>query len=70
MATLETSPEANCDRQTGRQTDGMTKPLIGARATALPMNERWPKMIILLVLAQQRGSNPLRQRNCMKANCF
>ena len=35
MATLETSPEANCDRWTGR----MTKPLIGARATALPKNQ-------------------------------
>ena len=35
MATLETSPEANCDRPTDR----MTKPLIGARATALPKNK-------------------------------
>ena len=26
MATLETSPEANCDRQTGRQAGRMTKP--------------------------------------------
>ena len=38
MATLKTSPEANCDRPTGRPTDRMTKPLIGARATALPKN--------------------------------
>ena len=37
MATLETSPEANCDRQTER----MTKPLIGAQATTLPKKEGW-----------------------------
>ena len=40
MANLETSPDANCDRQTDRRTDRrtdrMTKPLIGAQATALP----------------------------------
>ena len=36
MATLETSLEANCDRQTHGQTDRLTKPLIGAQATALP----------------------------------
>ena len=35
MATLETSPEANCDREVDR----MTKPLIGARAIALP--KKW-----------------------------
>ena len=34
MATLETSPEANCDRRTDR----MTEQLIGARATTLPKN--------------------------------
>ena len=38
MATLETSPEANSDRRTGRQADRRKKPLIGARATALPEN--------------------------------
>ena len=42
MATLETSPEANCDRPTGPQADRMTKPLIGARATALPKNQGVP----------------------------
>ena len=36
MATLENFPEANCDRQAGGQTGRMTKPLIGALATALP----------------------------------
>ena len=36
MAILETSPQANCDGQTDR----MTKPLIGPRATALPKNNR------------------------------
>ena len=36
MATLETSPEANCDRQAYRR----TKPLIGARATALLKNNQ------------------------------
>ena len=40
MATLETSPEANSNRQAdGRQADRGKKPLIGARATALPKNE-------------------------------
>ena len=36
MATLETSPEANSDRQ---RTEGQKKPIIGARATALP--KKW-----------------------------
>ena len=38
MVTLKTSPEANSDRRTDRQAGRMTKPLIGARATALPKN--------------------------------
>ena len=33
MATLESSPEANSDRQ---RTEGWKKPIIGDRATALP----------------------------------
>ena len=47
MATLETSPEANCDRQTDRQADRMAKPLIGARATAMPKKDT--SVIITLV---------------------
>ena len=66
MATLETSPEANCDRQTGR----MTKPLIGAQATALPKNKALlkpnPNPIFPQLRRPQRGSKttmcPLSQQ--------
>ena len=45
MVTLETSPEANCDRET-RQADRQKKTLIGARATVLPKNPCcWIKLV-------------------------
>ena len=45
MVTLETSPEANCDRET-RQADRQKKTLIGAQATVLPKNRFVFKMKI------------------------
>ena len=50
MATLETSPEANSDRRTGRQAGGQKeKTIIGTRATALPKNIEWHCLLSELV---------------------
>ena len=63
MATLETSPEANCDRQTGR----MTKPLIGARATALPKNLKEIEVITDLEEIKSMSKNSFKRLVMKKA---
>ena len=44
MTTLETSPEANSDRQ---RTEGRKRPLIGAQATAVPKNANGSQVLQL-----------------------